>query len=79
MTTVTYEVAEHDGGWAYRVGDTWSETYPTHDAAAAAARAAAGEQRVGGKTAGIVFEDEKGQWHGEIADGGDRPDTVVKD
>ncbi|MBI1406347.1 MAG: DUF2188 domain-containing protein [Caulobacter sp.] len=78
MTTVTYEVVEHDGGWAYRVGETYSETYPTHDAAAAAARVAAGEQRVGGETAGIVYEDEKGRWHGEIAEGGDRPDTDVK-
>src|SRR5690606_1202897 len=30
MPDVTYEVVEHDGGWAYKVGDVISETYPTH-------------------------------------------------
>ena len=38
MTTVTYEVVEHDGGWAYKVGDVFSETFPTHDDALDAAR-----------------------------------------
>lgn len=78
MTTVTYEIVEHDGGWAYKVGDTFSETFPSHDAASAAARQAAGEQRLGGETTGIVYEDEKGGWHEEIADGGDRPETKVE-
>ena len=28
MTTkVTYEVVEHDGGWAYRVNGVYSETF----------------------------------------------------
>ena len=26
MTEVTYTIVEHDGGWAYKVGDTFSET-----------------------------------------------------
>lgn len=78
MTTVTYEIVEHDGGWAYKAGGTFSETFRTHDEAAKAARRAAGEQQLGGETAGIVYEDEKGKWHEEIADGGDRPDTEVK-
>ncbi len=79
MTTVTYEVAEHDGGWAYRAGATWSETFPTHEAARAAAAKAAGEQRVGGETEGISYEDTKGVWHDEVAQGGDRPETKVED
>jgi hypothetical protein len=79
MTTVTYEIVEHDGGWAYRVAGTYSETFPNHDAAKAAARKAAAEQRVGGDTAGILYEDETGRWHEEIADGGDRPATRVED
>ena len=41
MTEVTYEIVEHDGGWAYKVGGVFSETFPTHAAALAAARAAA--------------------------------------
>jgi hypothetical protein len=79
MTTVTYEIVEHDGGWAYRVGGTFSETFPSHDAAAAAARKAAGEQQLGGETTGIVYEDEAGGWREEIAEGGDRPRTRVED
>jgi hypothetical protein len=78
MTTVTYEIVEHDGGWAYKVGGTYSETFASHDAAQAAAKRAAAEQRVGGDTAGIVYEDEKGGWHEEVADGGDRPSTEVE-
>ena len=33
MTKVTYEIVEHDGGWAYRVDGAYSETYRSHDAA----------------------------------------------
>lgn len=79
MTEVRYEIVEHDGGWAYRAEGTYSETFPTHDAALAAAKRAAGEQRVPGETDGIVYEDERGQWHEELSDGDDRPDTKVID
>jgi hypothetical protein len=37
MVQITYRIVEHDGGWAYRLGDTFSETYPDHDSARAAA------------------------------------------
>jgi hypothetical protein len=43
MTEVTYRIVQHDGGWAYRLGDTFSETFPSHDAARAAAERAARE------------------------------------
>ena len=33
MVQITYRIVEHDGGWAYRLGDTFSETYPDHDSA----------------------------------------------
>lgn len=46
MTTITYRIVEHDGGWAYRLGDVFSETFGTHDQALAAARRAAAEQEV---------------------------------
>ncbi len=79
MAEVTYEIVEHDGGWAYKVDGAFSEPYPTHAAALKAAMAAATEQSVPGETAQIEYEDEKGQWHTETVRGSDRPATVVKD
>lgn len=78
MPHVTYEIVEHDGGWAYRVDGVYSETFATHDAAKAAARRAAGEQRVPGETRGITWEDARGRWHEEVDPGSDRPDTDVE-
>jgi hypothetical protein len=78
MSHVTYELVEHDGGWAYRVDGVYSETFPTHDAAKAAARRAAGEQRVAGETRGIVWEDAGGRWREEVDPGDDRPETDVQ-
>jgi hypothetical protein len=78
MSHVTYHIVEHDGGWAYRVDGVYSETFATHDAAKAAARRAAGEQRVSGETRGITWEDARGQWHEEIDEGDDRPATDVE-
>ena len=78
MTNLTYHIVEHDGGWAYQVDGTYSETFKSHDAARAAAHRAAQEQRVGGQTAGITWEDKGGKWHEEVADGGDRPETDVE-
>ncbi len=45
MNTVHYEVVQHDGGWAYKVGDVRSERYANHDEARAAAERAAADQR----------------------------------
>ena len=78
MAHVTYEIVEHDSGWAYRVDGVFSETFKSHDAAKAAARRAAGEQRVPGDTVGISWEDAGGRWHEEVDPGSDRPDTDVK-
>ncbi|MCB1488507.1 MAG: DUF2188 domain-containing protein [Bauldia sp.] len=79
MTKVTYEIVEHDGGWAYKVGDVFSETFQTRDDALDAARQAAMEQRMPGNTTGISWEDKEGKWHDELAAGNDRPETEVKD
>ena len=79
MAKVTYKIVEHEGGWAYKVGEVFSETFPTREAAHEAAERAAGEQRVAGETTGIEWEDRTGRWHGEVSEGGDRPDTEVKD
>jgi hypothetical protein len=76
---VTYHVAEHDGGYGYRLDDVWSETYPTHDQALAAAKAAAYRQHVDGGDAEISYQLADGRWKTEHADGGDRPDTAVVD
>ncbi|MBB1093980.1 DUF2188 domain-containing protein [Rhodopseudomonas pseudopalustris] len=79
MTEITYTIVEHDGGWAYKVKDSFSETFPTHKAAAAAAARAANEQRVPGRTEVIQYEDEAGQWREETARGNDRPNTLIVD
>jgi hypothetical protein len=71
MPDVTYEIVQHDGGWAYKVNGVFSETFSTHAEALAAARAASEET--------IEYEDDKGKWHTETASGRDRPHTVVKD
>src|SRR5690606_40839525 len=79
MPDVTYEVVEHDGGWAYKVGDVFSETYPTHRDAHEAAASAARRQQLAGETDVIQYEDARGKWHTEVAAGGDRPRTDVED
>jgi len=79
MTQVTYEIVEHDGGWAYKVDGVFSESFPTHAAALKAAQTAAAEQQVPGDTEVIEFEDDKGKWHTETASGSDRPTTAIKD
>jgi hypothetical protein len=79
MSEVTYEIVEHDGGWAYKANGVFSESFPTHAEALAAAQAAAAEQRVPGPTEVIEYEDERGRWHTETARGSDRPMTEVKD
>ncbi len=78
MTQVHYRIVEHDGGWTYKVGDVFAETYRSHDDALAAARAAAEEQRQGGETVPISWQDADGKWHSETADGSDRPETDVE-
>ncbi len=79
MSKVVYEIVEHDGGWAYKVGGVFSEPFATHAQASAAAKHAATEQTVPGKTEVIEYEDEKGQWHEETARGDDRPSTDILD
>jgi hypothetical protein len=79
MTKVVYQIVEHDGGWAYKVGDVFSETFATHAAALAAAKLAAAEQRTPGETEVIQYEDENGNWREETARSDDRPETDIVD
>jgi hypothetical protein len=79
MAKVTYHIVEHDGGWAYSVDGAFSESFPSHDQALKAARAAASEQMQPGDNEIIEYEDPDGRWHVEIARGKDRPQTTVED
>ncbi|HVI28994.1 DUF2188 domain-containing protein [Hansschlegelia sp.] len=79
MASVQYEIVEHNDGWAYKLGDVFSETFPSREAAHAAAERAAREQRLPGEDTDIQYEDARGQWRVEHASGDDRPNTTVKD
>lgn len=79
MSHVTYQIVRHEDGWAYMVDGVFSEAFATHAEALAAARAAAAEQRVPGRSEVIEYEDAAGKWHTETASGSDRPETDVKD
>jgi uncharacterized protein DUF2188 len=79
MSKVVYKIVEHDGGWAYKAGEVFSESFATHAAALAAARRVAAEQRVPGRTEMIQYEDADGKWHEETARGDDRPSTDIVD
>jgi hypothetical protein len=79
MAKVSYHIVEHNGGWAYKVDDVFSETFADRAAATDAARRAAAEQGLGGEDEEIEFQDENGTWRVEHADGGDRRETEVDD
>jgi hypothetical protein len=79
MSHVTYKIVQHDGGWAYTVDGVFSEPFPTHAAALTAAKHAAAEQRVPGRTETIEYETADGKWHTETAAGSDRPETDIED
>ncbi len=79
MRKLYYRVVEHDGGWAYKLKDVFSETFTSHDAALAAAHRVAREQHVPGDTVNIEYQDEAGRWITELARSDDRPDAGVID
>jgi Uncharacterized protein conserved in bacteria (DUF2188) len=76
---LTYQIVEHDDGWAYTVNGVFSEAFPTHAEALAAAQLAAAEQELPGDAETIEYEDDRGEWHSETVSGRDRPHAVVKD
>jgi hypothetical protein len=77
MANLHYRIVQHDGGWAYKLGDVFSEPFPSHDAALAAARRVVAEQHTPGETTPIEYQDAAGKWHTETAEGKDRPDVDV--
>ena len=79
MSHVTYRIVQHDGGWAYTANGVFSESFQSHEAALAAAKRVAVEQRTPGRTEVIEYETADGKWHTETATGSDRPSTDVDD
>lgn len=77
MSIVHYRLVQHDGGWAYTLNGTFSETFATHDAALKRARRVAAEQQVPGESSYIEFQTADGQWHIEHVRGNDRPQADV--
>jgi len=77
MSSIHYKIVQHDGGWAYKLGDVFSEPFPSHDAALRAAQRVVHEQHIPGETVTIEYQDAAGAWHTELARGIDRPDADI--
>ncbi|MDR3533429.1 MAG: DUF2188 domain-containing protein [Rhodopila sp.] len=77
MAKIHYRIVEHDGGWAYKLNDVFSEPFLNKAAALAAARRVAAEQHVPGDTTHIEYQDETGRWRTELSEALDRPDADV--
>ena len=78
MSKIIYQIVKHDGGWAYKVDETFSESFPSHDLAREAAERAAREQALPGEATVISYEDKQGHWHRESSAANDRPTPKVK-
>ena len=70
--------ADFDIEWMSYSPPSPHSSNPTHAAALAAAKHAAAEQRVPGRTETIEYETADGKWHTETAAGSDRPETDVE-
>lgn len=79
MTKIHYVIVQHDGGWTYKLGDVFAETFATHVEAIAAAQRVAARQQLAGESVDIRWEDIGGTWHDERVDGSDRPTVDVID
>jgi hypothetical protein len=62
MADITYQVLPHDNGWAYKLGNTLSETYPTADEAIVHAKDAASRQKIGDGDALLAYPAPDGGW-----------------
>lgn len=78
MADITYEIVEHNGGFAYKVGDVFSETFGTHRAAHEAAQDASNRQHLQGTPAVIRYQDGAGKWHEEVSTG-ENPVAQIED
>jgi hypothetical protein len=77
MAKIHYRIVQHDGGWAYRLDDVFSEPFADKASALQAARRVAAEQHIPGETTRIEYQDHDGKWHTELSQGTDRPDADV--
>ena len=77
VARVHCRIVAHDGGWAYKLNDVFSEPFPTKSIALAAAKRVASEQHIPGDTTHIEYQDEAGAWHSELSQADDRPDADV--
>lgn len=68
MTKPNYEIVERDGGYAWKLGDAFSETYPTRDAASAAAIEDSARRQSGTARATAQSDGDARRWHNEMAD-----------
>ena len=59
MSHVTYRIVEHDGGWAYTVDGSYSETFPNHDAAL---KAASDFAVLDQEPRHVLIQDDVGEW-----------------
>jgi Uncharacterized protein conserved in bacteria (DUF2188) len=77
MAKIHYRIVQHDGGWAYKLDDVFSEPFATRKAAIAATKRVIREQHTPGDTTHIEYQDEAGKWHEELSEGDDRPDADI--
>jgi hypothetical protein len=77
VAAIHYRIVAHDGGWAYKLDDVFSEPFPSREAALAEARKVAVEQHIPGSGARIEYQDAAGKWHTEWSEGTDRPEADV--
>src|SRR5215218_4640352 len=73
---IHHKVVEHDGGWAYKLGDVFSEAFRDRTTALAAAKRVAAEQHVPGSAAYIEYRDEAGRPRHAMAQYADREAAV---
>jgi hypothetical protein len=63
MTKITFKVVRHDGGWAHEANGTYSERFPTREAARRAAKLAASADAAAGEVRPISYKNM--EWHDE--------------
>ena len=63
MSKITYEIVEHDGGWAYRVDGVYSEPFPPTTRPAEPRSVRRKSRSFPETTTGISYEDKEGRWH----------------
>lgn len=80
MTKLNYKIVEREGGYAWKLGDAFSETYPTRDAARAAAVDDANKRQSGRGQTTAQSDGDARRWHNEMADNDTGRETdIIKD